>query len=131
MKLIHSGAIPYHIYIVQSGCNAHITEFNRKRSIRTVKPGGVRLYPVVLLSCLKVILKDLLEQSEMIIKAYAVSGKSECCDRIKETCSQTSKSAVTKRRFGFFVFYARKRFAILRKDPVDLIIYPEVDQIVA
>ena len=96
MKLVDAGTVSYHIYIVQSGSNAHITEFNRKRSIRTVKPCGVRFYPVILLCCLKVILKYLLEQSEVIIKSYAVSGKSEGCDGIKETGSQTSKSAITK-----------------------------------
>ena len=61
---------------------------------------------------LKSVLKELFEQSEVIVQTNTFARKSQSCDRIQEACCQTSKTAVTKRWFRFNFFDSSDFFAV-------------------
>ena len=66
----------------------------------------------------------------MIIQADTVSGKAQACDGIQETCRESSKSAVAKRRFRLDLLDTAKLPALLPEYCLELLIDAEVDQVV-
>ena len=95
MKLVYSVFISDDINVYHFGNDFKIGILNFERSLGLSKP-ALLFDPVVLLCGLRILFKDLFEKSEVIIKSDSVSGKSKCCDGIKETCGKSSESAVTK-----------------------------------
>ena len=76
------------------------------------------------------ILKLLFEESQMVVQADTVSGKPQGCDRIKETCSQTSESAVSEGRLRLDLFDLTDIFAVLLEHLLHFLIDAEVDHVV-
>ena len=79
---------------------------------------------------LKIVFKNLFEKSKMVIQTNTFSRKSKCCNRIQETCSQTSKTTISKRWFRLNGFNFCKRFAIFFQKFCNLIVDSKIDQIV-
>ena len=79
---------------------------------------------------LKIVFKNLFEKSEMVIQTNTFSRKSKCCNRIQKTCSQTSKTTISKRWFWLNGLNFCKRFAIFFQKFCNLIVDSKIDQIV-
>ena len=76
------------------------------------------------------ILKLLFEESQMVVQADTVSGKPQGCDRIKETCGQTSESAVSEGRLRLDLFDLTDIFAVLLEHLLHFLIDAEIDHVV-
>ena len=121
MQLVQSVLITYHVNIIQYGSHLAVTESYFKLSAGIVQP-GILLDPVVLLSILQVILEYLLEQTEVVVQTDTVSGKSQSSDGIQETCCQSSKSTVTKRRLRLCLFNVCDILTVFLKDLTQFLI---------
>ena len=91
---------------------------------------GIRSDPWIRYFMLKIVFKNLFEKSEMVIQTNTFSRKSKCCNRIQKTCSQTSKTTISKRWFWLNGLNFCKRFAIFFQKFCNLIVDSKIDQIV-
>ena len=129
MELIRLVVIASDLNVIHSGVYFQSLELYRVSHIRPVQPGFL-LDPRVRRFLLEMILKLLLEQSEVIVQPDAVSRKAERSDRIKEACCETSQSSVSERRFRLSLFNLGDVLSVCFQNVFHFFIDAEIDHIV-
>ena len=129
MEFICQVIVSCHLDVIHSCIDIQTSELNRINRVRFLQPGFL-FDPRVRGLFLKMILKLLFEESQMVVQADTVSGKPQGCDRIKETCSQTSESAVSEGRLRLDLFDPADVFAVLLEHLLHFLIDAEVDHVV-
>ena len=86
---------------VQSGSVFFACQFYRIGYIGFFCP-AVCSQPWIWFFVLDIIFKGLMEKSEVISQTNAVTWQVQCCQRVQKAGSQTSQTAVAKRRFRFY-----------------------------
>ena len=87
---------------VQSGSVFFACQFYRIGYIGFLLPSCVQsamdlVFPFWISFC-----KGLMEKSEVISQTNAVTWQVQCCQRVQKAGSQTSQTAIAKRRFRFY-----------------------------
>ena len=129
MKLVCLIVVSCHLNVIHSRVDIQPSEADRINHIGLLKP-GLRLDPRVRCLFLKIVLKLLFEKSQVIVQSDSVSCQSQRCDGIKETCRQTSKSAVSKRRLRLNLFNFADIFSVFLKHFFYFLVDSQVDHIV-
>ena len=129
MEFVGSVIVSCNIYVIKSWLNRKISEWYIISHICLCKPALV-FNPWIWLFLLEVILKYLLKKSHVIIKSDAVTVKSDWCHRIKETCSESSETAVSQWWFRLNLLYIINALSILLKFLLNAVKHTEIDKIV-
>ena len=129
MELVGLVVVACNLNIIHSCIDFQPFKLNRICNIRLFQPGSL-FNPWIRRLFLQIVLKYLFKQSQMIVQTDSVAGQSQCSDRIKETCSQTSQSSVSKRRLRLDSLNFTDILSVLLQDILYFSVNSEIDHII-